>query len=612
MVWPAYIQKHIDSANAAKEAKRASELSEAPAGTPATSSPGWQNSEQTTAQSIINTPTDNERQIWGNSTPPLTGALDAPAITSGALDPTDRKFYANNPVALQQWDDAYAVQREQTEQTRQEIEAAENRLLNLSEREREHLINPATGSAFTDREITEGMINALERRRNGLETTANNLPQFLVGPRMELRGEIAQIDAELATLTTSSEPTAPARTDETRQAGAEATRIPISETIIDNQFGHTLLLDRGGRGDRYQVVEYSDGSKLLIDTQYSIDGVGAGINFEIELAKVGVELGGDFEFIERVGDGNAYILHPGWEDAVGTEIRTQLAINAFVEGNTDALEALSSLDAMLEYQRKQTIVDAVWESTFDDVHDVETHDFSVDASVGAELLIGLDLNAGVGAHQIVQTDQNSDARIRRLSLTGEAGGNVGLALTGHGAGLEGNASASIIVREDSQGDIESFDLDFSIGVDGSVSGSNPFSTSQEGLNEITNKLLEESLDTPIVDVLKFEIDDQHADGYELRLTLHVPNNTAEVGSAVEDFLANPNKANADRLIDASGDSLPTLSVAVYSVDRDVSTVDIGIEAIVGIGIDETNLVEQRTLIDGVVVGPDGIDRVNSN
>lgn len=52
----------------------------------------------------------------------------------------------------------------------QQVIEAEDRLLVLDERSQEQLINPATGNTFTDAQIVQGQLNALDREKTVLET----------------------------------------------------------------------------------------------------------------------------------------------------------------------------------------------------------------------------------------------------------------------------------------------------------------------------------------------------------------------------------------------------------------------------------------------------------
>lgn len=394
--------------------------------------------------------------------------------------------------------------------------------------------------------------------------------------------------------------------------------IPVREQIITNLDRYSLLLDRGGSSSRYKVIEYSDGSKTLLDTEGTVDGKGLSLALGIDLKAIGIEVAADFEFIKQSGKGKAYKLYPGWEDELEEVVRRKLAIYRFRHSEEELAGLFGSPEAYRKYSTGQAFQEAAWEASFDDVLTVQTYDYDVNVGVSGEatfsqvLGVELDQKAGVGKHQEIITDNDTGASSHKMSLTQEAAAGIGIVFVA--AGLEGEirSEQALTIHTNEQGELDTFDLEFAIAVDGSESGINPFAGIDDTVNVFLEPLVEELVSTPFVDILNLDIDSSHADGYELRITASVPDNNEEVSLAVEEFIENPSAENARGLQYASGGALPTVSVAVYSIDKDTESFSAKIAVGGELGVSEQNTTITRELIKGVIISTDGVEMVSSD
>lgn len=350
-----------------------------------------------------------------------------------------------------------------------------------------------------------------------------------------------------------------------------------------------LLFRRTVDGERFAVTELSDGTVVILDTEYDGGGVVIGGGVELPLSgssKLGASATGSGITLEEAGI--VYVLE-GESLVAYQEAQGKRARDIYMHGGTLAdMQMGGGASSPEELAEQRRAVDIVLEAWDDQVEQHATHDLfrtagevALDVGVGYKLLSGVVTVAG-STGSTIQVERATGAYDLTIDLSAEMSQGVGVGLLGVGA-TGGHAEAvgsSITLSYDRSGELVGATTNVTfeatatgfVGFDlGGVPGA---PTGTEG-------------------GFGFDL----ARGALVETTFALPVDSQASATLLEDLLADPAGTAGDAFRHAVNEG--SAIAQAYELDETSSSVGVALRALVSAGVSSDDTARELRLIDAV-------------
>lgn len=359
-----------------------------------------------------------------------------------------------------------------------------------------------------------------------------------------------------------------------------------------------LLFRRNVEGDRFVITELSDGTMIIIDTEYEGSGHVIGGGGEIPLGKNSkLSLSASGSAIEVEEGGLVYHLDPSAYEAYQEEI-TQQAIDAYVHGPPELaiLEAQLGADSLSDAARAGAYGEIILEALEERITSHATHDLyrttgEVSLNVGGSWKIvsgSLTVEGSVGS--TMQVDRRTGATELTIDLDQSTAATLGVGLLGAGAsgGTAQTVGSSITLSFDPDGNLTSAktNVSYELTGDGAIGfdlAGFPGAPSSQGADWGAGFGWHGSA------------------GALVDLTFEVPIDSEDDRNRLQDVLRNPAEGAFDAFASALGDG--SVLMQVHDVTENSDDVSAAIRVLASLGISDERSTSQLQLAHAVSYDP---------